>query len=97
MSHQPCANAIRELTLFSRYGCHLCEDMLLSLNDYARDFAFHVKVVDIDDDPQLRALYNEAVPVLQVNNREVCRHFLDLNALREALDAPSDVYHHQAI
>lgn len=46
---------------------------------------FKVTVVDIDNDPQLRAQYNEAVPVLVMENREVCRHFLDLDALKKAV------------
>lgn len=46
---------------------------------------FKVTVVDIDNDPQLRLRYNEAVPVLFSNGREVCRHFFDLDALTQAL------------
>ncbi len=77
-----------ELTLLNRYACHLCEDMLLSLQDYATELHFKVTLVDIDDNPELQQVYNEAVPVLMHNGREVCRHFLDLQALRKALAAP---------
>lgn len=76
-----------QLTLYSRYACHLCEDMLLSLQGYAAELNFSVNVIDIDDTPALRQVYNEAVPVLLCHGREVCRHFLDLQALREALAA----------
>jgi len=74
-----------QLTLYNRYGCHLCEDMLMLLNGYASELQFEVTTVDIDEDPDLRVRYNEAVPVLTLGDREVCRHFLDLNALREAM------------
>ena len=77
-----------ELTLLNRYACHLCEDMLLSLQDYATELHFKVTLVDIDDNPELQQVYNEAVPVLMYNGREVCRHLLDPQALREALAAP---------
>lgn len=52
---------------------------------------FQVTVVDIDNDPQLRAQYNEAVPVLVMQGREVCRHFLDLDALKKAVGTQSSV------
>lgn len=86
-------NADRELILYNRYGCHLCEDMLASLNDYAGELKFTVTLVDIDNSPTLQTRYNEAVPVLQFRDREVCRHFLDLHALRKALSAGSGAHH----
>ncbi len=87
----------RELILYNRYGCHLCEDMMLLLSDYASELQFVVRTIDIDDHPRLQQQYNDAVPVLWFGDREVCRHFLDLNALREALNAGAGVHHHQAI
>lgn len=86
-------SSTRELILYNRYGCHLCEDMLASLNDYAGELQYTVTLVDIDDNPTLQTRYNEAVPVLQYRDREVCRHFLDLSALREALSTESGAQH----
>jgi glutaredoxin len=85
--HPGCRQVLTELTLLNRYACHLCEDMQLSLQDYATELQFSVTLVDIDDNPGLLQVYNEAVPVLMHNGREICRHFLDLQALREALAA----------
>ena len=59
--------------------------MQYTLQDFSTDMHFKVTVVDIDNDPQLRALYNEAVPVLVMGDHEVCRHFLDLDALKKAV------------
>ena len=70
--------------------------MLLSLSDYAAELNYYVVTVDVDDVPALRERYNDAVPVLWFGDREVCRHFLDLNALRKALSADSGVKHYQA-
>lgn len=75
-----------QLTLYNRYGCHLCEDMLKLLNEFAEELCFEVTLVDIDDDPVLQARYNDAVPLLAIGTREVCRHFFDLYALRQALN-----------
>lgn len=78
----------RQLTLYTRYGCHLCEDMLLLLNDFADELHIEVALVDIDNDLELKARYNDAVPVLMTGDREICRHFFNLCALKEALAVP---------
>ncbi len=49
-----------------------------------------LKIVDIDTDPQLVALYDELVPVLVEctttgEMREICHHFLDRRALQLVL------------
>lgn len=79
-----------ELTLYSRFACSLCDDMLHTLQDFSTDMRFKVTVVDIDSDPQLRLRYNEAVPVLVSSGREICRHFFDLEALTQALNIERD-------
>ena len=75
------------LTLYSRLYCHLCESMLQSLGRLQPALGFEIEVVDIDADPALVARYNEAVPVLCLGEREICRHFLDETALRACLAA----------
>jgi len=75
-----------ELVVYSRYGCHLCEDMLQLLRDFQTEMAYSVRVIDIDDDPALVEQYNDAVPVLTLRGEEICRHFLDLEALQKVVD-----------
>jgi len=75
-----------QLVLYSRYGCHLCEDMLQLLHDFAEDLPFDVRVIDIDDHADLKKQYNEAVPLLMHNSTEICRHFLDSVALQRAVE-----------
>lgn len=80
-----------ELTLYSRFACHLCDDMFYTLQDFSTNMRFTVNVVDIDNDPQLRLRYNEAVPVLAIGDQEICRHFFDLDALTKALTTANGV------
>ena len=47
--------------------------------------AFDVTVVDIDQHPALEAEWGEKVPVLLLDEREICHYFLDENALRQVL------------
>jgi len=79
------ATAQPHLTLYSREGCTLCEDMQIQLAEYAAQMAFRVSIIDIDEHPRLRQMYNDAVPLLMSGEQEICRYFLDLVALRRAV------------
>ena len=73
----------RELTVYSRYGCHLCTDLLQALTHLQPELGFEIRVRDVDDDPELVARYGDRVPVLLAGDRELCCHFLDEDSVRE--------------
>lgn len=73
------------LTLYYREGCHLCEDMEAQLYELLEVGSFGLTKVDIDSDDALRSAFNTRVPVLFCGSSEVCEHFLDLQALQNAL------------
>ena len=77
---------MHRLTLYSRRGCHLCEDMEAVLGDFSESFRFTVSVLDIDQDPALQERFNTLVPALYLDEQEICHYFLDLEALKAALD-----------
>ena len=59
--------------------------MLAALDALRSEFGFTVDVVDVDADPALEAKYNELVPVLEADGRELCHYFLDVAKVREYL------------
>ncbi len=65
-----------ELTVYSRKACHLCDLMVAGLERLQGDYAFEVRVVDVDTDPELQARYDADVPVLAHGDHELCRHRL---------------------
>lgn len=74
-----------ELILYTREGCHLCEQMqreLVILKDWPQ---FPLRIVDIDEDPALRERFNEKVPVLALGEDIICCHRLDRHGLAAAL------------
>ncbi|MGD2073583.1 MAG: glutaredoxin family protein [Gammaproteobacteria bacterium] len=75
----------RELTLYYREGCHLCDEMLQALRGLQPRLGFGLRLVDVDGDPALVARYDESVPVLSVGGRDICHYRLDEAALREVL------------
>ena len=73
---------------YTRDGCHLCEvarDELLALR--AELPPFELREIDIEGDDDLHATYLERIPVIEVGGEAVCELWLDVEALRRALDA----------
>lgn len=79
------------ITVFSRRGCHLCEEaeavVARVVGEAARGSgpAHAVEVVDIDGDPLLVDRYTVRVPVVAVDGVEIAQYQLDPAALRAAL------------
>lgn len=75
------------LVLYTRAHCHLCADMLAGARPIAARHGVDVMPVDIDTDLDIARRYNLAIPALELDGRELCRHFLDADALERALAA----------
>jgi glutaredoxin len=76
----------RDLTLYSRAGCHLCEEAKKYVAPLAARFDARLREVDIDADPVLRARYDEEVPVLFLGPRKVAKYTIKLEQLRRQLE-----------
>lgn len=64
------------LTLVTRRYCHLCEQMESALAPLAAEFGIDLEVFDVDADAALESRYDELVPVLLHDDRELCHYFL---------------------
>ncbi|MCP1726673.1 hypothetical protein J2T60_000638 [Natronospira proteinivora] len=60
-----------ELTLYSREGCGLCDEMLSELHKRYGS-RVRVRVVNIAEDRSLVARYGERIPVLVHEGEELC-------------------------
>lgn len=80
------------LTLYYREGCHLCEDMEQQLYELTDTDSYQLEKIDIDENAQLAAIYNVRVPVLVADGVDLCQHFLDLQAVLNALQQPDASY-----
>jgi glutaredoxin len=76
----------RDLTLYSRPGCHLCDEAKKHIEPLAARFGARIREINIDADPALRALYNEEVPVLFLGPRKVAKFTVNLEQLRRQLE-----------
>ena len=70
-----------EATLYTRHGCHLCDQA----KDVLERHGLSPREVDIDADPALKAKYNECVPVVWIGGKERFRGRIDEMLLRRLL------------
>ncbi len=66
-----------EVVLFTRAGCHLCDEAKAEIERLRGTAEFTLKVVDIDSDPDLRAQYNDQVPVIFINGRKAFKYRIE--------------------
>jgi glutaredoxin len=59
-----------QVVLYTRAGCHLCDDAKRLLAEQQRHNGFTLDVVDIEADPGLKSLHGERVPVVVINGKE---------------------------
>ena len=69
---------MRRLVLYSRPGCHLCDDARVVLQRIGEPF----DEVDIDTDDELFKRYLERIPVIALDGEELYDFFVDEQDLR---------------
>ncbi len=74
-----------ELTLYTRAGCHLCEEMLADLAPLQVELGFRTTPIEVGWEGPLAERYGKLLPVLCMDRQEICHYFLDVDALRGAL------------
>jgi glutaredoxin len=55
------------ITIYSRHGCHLCDDAQAVLESMREELNFEIEVINIDEDAELIKLYSDQVPVIHID------------------------------
>ena len=80
---------LTDVVLFYKTDCGLCDQVLAELQEFIRNFGLERQVClqlrDILDKTEWYDQYSERIPVVMVNNQEVCHFFFDKPALCRAL------------
>jgi glutaredoxin len=74
-----------EITLYTRPGCHLCEEAKADIAPLMSEFAAHIREVNIDDDPVLTERYGWDIPVIFIGAQKAAKHRVDLAQFRRQL------------
>jgi glutaredoxin len=78
---------MNRLVLYSRPGCHLCEQALEQLVAlHAEGYRFELREVDIESDDTLLRRMLERIPVLELNGEVVSELIVDQTSVRARLD-----------
>jgi glutaredoxin len=72
---------MRTVTLYSRPGCHLCDDARAALARVRARAPFALQEVDIESDDALHARYLERIPVVALDGQELFDYFVDEETL----------------
>ena len=65
------------LTIYSRPGCHLCDEMKAVVERVRREHPIELYKVDISGDLELERRYGQEIPVLELDGKKVAKYRLD--------------------
>lgn len=85
MSDYPSAQIFVEI--FSKPGCHLCEEAKELLVQANKKFDMVIKEINIEEDDELFKKYRYDIPVIWINGRKAFKHRIDEGQLRERLES----------
>ena len=78
------------LTLYSKPGCHLCDDMKAVVSRAIHDRpGITLEEIDISGDPELEARYREWLPVVEIDGERAFVYYVDPGAFRRKVTAQS--------
>jgi glutaredoxin len=75
----------RDVTLYSRPGCHLCEEAKAAMAPLLREFGLTLHEVNIDADPALQERYGWDIPVIFIGQHKAAKHRIDVTQFRKQL------------
>ena len=78
------------LTLYSKAGCHLCDEMKDTVQPLAQELGCALEYVDIDGNAELEERFGWEIPVLFVNGRKAFKYRVSERELRRHLRGLGD-------
>jgi glutaredoxin len=78
---------VKTVTLYTRPGCHLCDDARTALLRLQQRTPFTLEEIDIESDDALHRAYLERIPVIDLDGEHVSDYFLDEAALTARLNS----------
>jgi glutaredoxin len=78
---------MRTVTLYTRPGCHLCDDAREALLRVRQRTPFALDEIDIESDDELHRAYLERIPVIELDGEHLFDYFVDEQALSARLNS----------
>ena len=65
------------LTIYSRQGCHLCDEAKDVIERVRQRVDFSLEVINVETDPALEREYGEQIPVVLINGNRAYKYHVD--------------------
>jgi glutaredoxin len=66
-----------DVVIYSRPGCHLCDEAKETIERVRRRFQFGLRTINIGTDPELEREYGEQIPVVLINGAKAFKYRVD--------------------
>ncbi len=73
------------MTLYTRPGCHLCEEAKAVIAPLLRESGATLREVNVDENPALKERYAWDVPVIFIGARKAAKHRVNAEQFRRQL------------
>ena len=74
------------VTVYSRSGCHLCENAEVTLDGLKEELDFNLEIKLIDGSAELEKLYGHEVPVIHIDGEHHDFFRVDVERFRSSLE-----------
>ena len=78
-------SAAPEVTIYTRAGCHLCDEAKTAIAPLLREFGATVREIDIEGDATLTQRFGCDIPVIYIGRKKAAKHRVNLEQFRREL------------
>lgn len=82
---QPQGIRRREVILYTRPGCHLCEEAKAAIAPLLSEVHATLREINVDTDAGLQERYGSDVPVIFIGEKKAAKHRVDVAQFRKQL------------
>jgi glutaredoxin len=79
-----------EVTVYTRTGCHLCEEAKTAIAPLLREFHASIREIDIEGDSTLVERFGCDIPVIYIGRKKAAKHRVNLQQFRRQLQDASE-------
>jgi glutaredoxin len=77
------------VTLYTKVGCHLCEEAKAAIAPLLREFHATLQEIDIEGDATLMERFGCDIPVIYIGRKKAAKHRVNLEQFRRQLQDAS--------
>jgi glutaredoxin len=78
-----------DVTIYSKPGCHLCDDAKAAIAALLREFRATLREIDIEGDATLMEHFGCDIPVIYIGRKKAAKHRVNLEQFRRQLQDAS--------